>query len=265
MKKNESGIRLKEIRELLGLNQKEFSEILEIRQNYLSRYETGEHEFTDDLKLKLVEIVLQKFNKRVNLDWFILGKGDIFLENTPQQTEKDPLVREIEIIIDRNMKHFESRLAEIEAKIRNKSLDSDMFVSEPEPEYGEDSEEIAFVDNIAAGRPIYQSDSPSFISVPKRFIKTKPEDYYVGRIRGTSMTAAGIPDGVLVLIRISDIPRDGAIQVVERQGEATLKRMREIPGKGWKICFDDHTGRYIDIGPSDEFLIQGDFIAILPE
>jgi SOS-response transcriptional repressor LexA len=79
------------------------------------------------------------------------------------------------------------------------------------------------------------------------------------------MTAAGIPDGVLVLIRYADTPRDSAIQVVECQGEATLKRMREIPGKGWKICFDDHTGRFIEVGPEDEFHIQGDFVAVIPE
>jgi hypothetical protein len=41
--------------------------------------------------------------------------------------------------------------------------------------------------------------------------------------------------------------------------------MREVPGKGWKICYDDRSGRYIGIGPGDEFHIQGDFIAILPE
>jgi SOS-response transcriptional repressor LexA len=121
------------------------------------------------------------------------------------------------------------------------------------------------VEGIAAGKPIYQSEARSTIRVPKRYIKTKPEDYYVGRIKGASMTAAGIPDGVLVLIRYSDAPRDGAIQVVEHQGEATLKRMREVSGNGWKICFDDHSGRFIEIGPYDEFRIQGDFIAVLPE
>jgi SOS-response transcriptional repressor LexA len=137
-------------------------------------------------------------------------------------------------------------------------------VSEPEPEYGEDEENITFVEGIAAGKPIFQSEAWSTIRVPKRYIKTKPEDYYVGRIKGTSMTAAGIPDGALVLIRISDTPRDGAIQVVECQGEATLKRMWEIPGKGWKNRFDDHTGPYIKLGPWDELRIQGNFIAGLP-
>jgi SOS-response transcriptional repressor LexA len=79
------------------------------------------------------------------------------------------------------------------------------------------------------------------------------------------MTAAGIPDGCLALFRISDTPRDGAIQIVACQGEATVKRMREIPGKGWKICFDDGTRRFIEIGPEDEFHVQGNFIAVLPE
>ncbi|GHT56249.1 hypothetical protein AGMMS50233_07650 [Endomicrobiia bacterium] len=182
--------------------------------------------------------------------------------------KKHPIIAEIEAIVDKKLEKIEAQIAEIEGRIKNrppKDPNSGMFVSEPEPEYGEDLDEVTFVEGIAAGRPIFQSEARSTIPVPRRFIKTTPEDYYVGRIRGTSMTAAGIPDGVLVLIRISDTPRDGAIQVVECQGEATLKRMREIPGKGWKICFDDYTGRYIEIGSGDEFYIQGDFIAVLPE
>jgi SOS-response transcriptional repressor LexA len=135
---------------------------------------------------------------------------------------------------------------------------------DPEPEY-EIYETIRYMDNVAAGRPIYASEDQSTISVPKRYIKTKSEDYYAVQIKGTSMVAAGIPDAVRVLIRISDTPRDGAIQVVEYQGEVTLKQIREIPGGGWKICFDDYSGRYIEIGPGDEFHIQGDFVMVLPE
>jgi SOS-response transcriptional repressor LexA len=171
-------------------------------------------------------------------------------------------------MLDQRFEKIEVQIAEIKSQLKKKGIDgpdSGMFVSEPEPEYDEDPEHIEFVDNIAAGPPIYQSDARSTIPVPKRYIKTKPEDYYVGRIKGTSMTAAGIPDGVLVLIRRSDTPRDGAIQVVEYQGEATLKRLREVPDKGWKICFEDGSKRFIPIGPGDEFHIQGDFIAVLPE
>jgi SOS-response transcriptional repressor LexA len=212
------------------------------------------------------DFVLALIN-RLNFNplWLETGEGDIFL---PQKEEKRPLATSLGAMMDQRFEVIETKITEIEAQLRKKAMngpDSMLLTSESEPEYGEDEENITFVEGIAAGKPIFQSEAWSTIHVPKRYIKTKPEDYYVGRIKGTSMTAAGIPDGVLVLIRLSDTPRDGAIQVVECQGEATLKRMREIPGKGWKICFDDHTGRYIEIGPGDEFHIQGDFIAVLPE
>ena len=209
------------------------------------------------------DFILALINKlNFNPLWLETGKVDMF---SATKEKKHPLVANLEAIIDQRLEKIETRLAVLEAKPREKVPDSGLFVSEPAPEYGEFPQKITYVDDIAAGSPIFQSEARSFISVPGRYIKSKPEDYYAGRIRGTSMTAAGIPDGVLVLIRISDTPMDGAIQVVECQGEATLKRMREIPGRGWKVCFDDHTGRYIEIGPEDEFYIQGDFIAVLPE
>jgi SOS-response transcriptional repressor LexA len=187
---------------------------------------------------------------------------------TPEQPPKLLENLSLGAIIDQRLERIEAKIAEIEGRIEArlpKGPDSGMYVSEPEPEYGEDQEDITYVEGISAGKPISQSEVRSTIPVPKRYIKTKPEDYYVGRIKGTSMTAAGIPDGRLALFRFSDTPRDGAIQIVERQGEATVKRMREVPGKGWKICFEDGSEKVIEVGPGDEFHIQGDFIAVLPE
>jgi SOS-response transcriptional repressor LexA len=250
-------LRLREIRETLDLKIAEFARQLAVPRSTLVGWEEGK-----GVSIEILKPLEAQFN--VNIDWLLTGQGEMFLS---KKQEKHPLIEDLEALYDQKV---ELRLAEIENRLKKAGLppetsDSGLFVSEPEPGYGEDEGDIWFVEGIAAGKPLYQSETRSTIRVPKRYIKTKPEDYYVGRIKGTSMTAAGIPDGVLVLIRISDIPRDGAIQVVEHQGEATLKRIREIPGKGWKICFDDHTGRYIEIGPDDEFYIQGDFIAVLPE
>jgi SOS-response transcriptional repressor LexA len=203
----------------------------------------------------------------ISSDWFLTGEGDMFLARPKER----PLQVEIPSLgaqIDQRLEKLEAQIAEIKGHLGGKGMDgpdSGMFTSEPEPEYAESPEHIAFVEGVAAGRPIYQSDVRTTIPVPKRYIKTKLEDYFVGRINGTSMANAGIPDGCLVLFRISDVPRDGGIQIVEWQGEATLKRIREVPGKGWKICFDDGTGRHIDIAPGEEPRIQGDFIAVLPE
>ncbi|MDR1949155.1 MAG: XRE family transcriptional regulator [Spirochaetaceae bacterium] len=256
------GDRLKQVRTSLKKgSQAEFAVELGVDQSTISKYEKGTLEIPDEIKAKIGEF-------GINLHWLISGQGEMFLQKPVEKEGKVSPIAELGAIIDRRFERLEAKIVEMEGRIKAgppKDPDSGMFVSEPEPEYGEDQEDVTFVEGIAAGKPIFQSEARSTIPVPKRYIKTKPEDYYVGRIKGTSMTAAGIPDGVLVLIRFSDIPKDGAIQVVERQGEATLKRMREIPGKGWKICFDDHTGRYIEMGPGDEFHIQGDFIAVLPE
>jgi SOS-response transcriptional repressor LexA len=266
MRKKESSVRLKEIREFFGLNQKAFAKILDMKQNYLSRYETGEHEFTDDLKLKLVNMITQKYKKRINLDWFVSGNGTMFLENLGESSVvlKKP---SLGALIDQRLEEIEAKIAKMENYIKAgqpKDPNPGLYVLEPEPEY-DTQVNAPFVENIAAGPPIYQADDQAVIKVPKHLIKTDPGDYYVGRIKGTSMVKAGIPDGGLALFRISDTPRDGAIQLVERQGEATVKRMREIPGKGWEICFEDGSGEVIPVGPGDEFHIQGDFVAILPD
>ena len=77
------------------------------------------------------------------------------------------------------------------------------------------------------------------------------------------MTGAGIPDGCVILIRRADVPRHGAIQVVAWQGKSTLKRLKEKEGGGWELRFEDGTGRVIVVD-SGEYLVQGDFVAVLP-
>jgi phage repressor protein C with HTH and peptisase S24 domain len=73
------GARLREIRKFLDLSQRDFCEFIGItRQNYLSRYENDEHEFDDNLKLKLVRAVEKKYKKRISLDWLITGNGNMF-------------------------------------------------------------------------------------------------------------------------------------------------------------------------------------------
>jgi phage repressor protein C with HTH and peptisase S24 domain/DNA-binding XRE family transcriptional regulator len=73
--------RLKEIREYFSLNQAEFASFLGVGQNDLSRYENGVHEFYDELKKKLVDFVMSKYEKRINVDWLLTGEGEMFLKS----------------------------------------------------------------------------------------------------------------------------------------------------------------------------------------
>ena len=264
------GARLKLVRiSLKKGNQTEFAGDLGVNQTTISKYEKGILEIPDEVKIKIGEF-------GINLHWLISGQGEMFLPKPVEKKEKHSSVAEFGAIIDQrlekiesqiaqNIEYIETRLAVLEARPRENDPDSGLFVSEPEPEYGvDDFHRILYVENIAAGPPIQQSEDLShYIDVPRRFIKTKPEDYYAARIRGESMTAAGIPDGCTVLIHRSDVPRNGAIQVVRCGGKSTLKRMREGEDHTWKLRFEDNSYRLIPIGPEEEFQVQGDFVAVL--
>jgi SOS-response transcriptional repressor LexA len=139
------------------------------------------------------------------------------------------------------------------------------FTGEPEPEYGaEEQARVPFVENIAAGPPIPQSeDRTELVPVPARLIR-KGFRYYAADIRGASMAEAGIRDGDRVLIRHTGVPVNGAIQVVRFQGKSTLKRLREVEGKGWEMHYEDGSGRVIPAGSGD-CEVQGEFVAVLPQ
>jgi len=98
---------LKEIREYFDLNQSDFAEFLGIEQNYFSRYENGIHEFPDELKIKLIDIIMSKYEKRININWFLTGEGKMFL------SEKDMEASQLDKIKNK----VEEKLEKIEAQI----------------------------------------------------------------------------------------------------------------------------------------------------
>jgi SOS-response transcriptional repressor LexA len=258
--------RLKLLRTSLRMkNQTEFAEKLGITQTSLSKYENGTVDIPDEVKVKI-----SKFG--INLHWLITGHGEMFLEDQPEKSLTIPKIENRSspgALIDQRLEKLETEIAEIKVYLKKsgaKAPDSSLYVLEPAPEYGDGRVKTPFVDDIAAGPPIQQSEDLSgYINVPKRFIKTKPEDYYAAHIRGESMTVAGIPDGCTVLIRRSDVPRDGAIQVVRRGGSSTLKRMREGEDHTWTLHFEDGSNWSIAIGKDEDYQVQGDFVAVLPE
>ena len=142
-----------------------------------------------------------------------------------------------------------------------------LHAAEPAAAYGEEDEEceqIPYVWDIAAGPPIaIDEDRNETVAVPSRLLG-KDGRYYAATVRGGSMVEAGIRDGDLVLIRCADVPRDGAVQVVRYQDKSTLKRLREVEGKGWELHYQDGTGRVI-FCDSNEYQTQGEFEAILPK
>ena len=94
-----------------------------------------------------------------------------------------------------------------------------------------DMTSLPLVGKIAAGTPIdaIQHDG-DFVDVPPSMVGSG--EHYALRVEGDSMIKAGINDNDIVIIRKTDVARDGEIIVALVDGqEATLKRLYRREGK----------------------------------
>lgn len=255
------GERVKRARQFIGLNQTDIAEILGIQSSFLSNIERS----AKSPPKKLIELLSSRY--KINANWILTGEGDMTIEKT--STKAEPLVGEIEKIVfgvtSPKFSEIEDRLARLESRLEKQNILEGNFTAEAAPEYDWETEKvnkIPFVYDIAAGPPIAQSEDQSeTIAVPIRLMR-KGVQYYAATVRGGSMEEAGIRDGDLVLIRCTNVPRDGAIQVVRYQDKSTLKLLREVEGKGWELHYRDGTGRVITCD-SNEYETQGEFEAII--
>jgi repressor LexA len=257
-----------------GGNKSDLAKILEVRPQYLSDIKSGKSKNPgSDFTLALI-------NKLgFSSEWIETGKGEVLqpklkIKDAVLLAKYGPILEEIEKITSLNsMEHdkFESRLSALEERLKAASDseypaeagDGGSYTQDPEPEYNAQPVIIPFCDDIAAGPPIWQFEDKGWVvDVPRYLIKTKESDYYALRVKGNSMINAFIPDGSMVLIKKSDVPQHGKIQVIWLDNRVTLKRMQEEEDHSWTLCYEDGTGRTIPLG--EENLVQGDFDAVLP-
>jgi SOS-response transcriptional repressor LexA len=252
------------IRKENGLNVKEFAASLDMEPTTVSSIESGKREPSKEVLLNLA------IKYAVSLNWIFTGIGEKRLTKAIQE-EKHPLIANLEIFIKANMGGIESRLSALEKRLKAapdleypaETGDEGSYTAEHEPEYRIQTGNVVFCDDIAAGPPIWQSeDKGRVVDVPHHLIKTRESDYYALRVKGNSMIDAFIPDGSMALIKKSDVPQHGKIQVIWLDGRVTLKRMQEEEDHSWTLCYEDGTERTIPLG--EQNLIQGDFVAVLP-
>lgn len=78
------GEKLKLIRISLKMSQKEFGEVLGLKQYMVSDHEKGSHETRESTKSHISSLILKSFP--VNPVWWETGEGDMFLTEQSQQT-----------------------------------------------------------------------------------------------------------------------------------------------------------------------------------
>lgn len=270
------GDRLRKIRKDKGLDQGDFANFLNISQQNLSNYETNKRDIPEQIKIKLQQ-------NGVNLNWLISGDGEPFIKNA-EEPKKSALIQEIEntaveaitpkfIEQDNRIKRIEEELKDLrslyEQKFKNEPPQPDS-VSEPAPLYTADYEEpeetidLPLAQNLVAGIPVEASDVNDTFPVPKKLIPNKRKKYCVAKIKGSSMTEAGIENGSCVLLEYTDQPIDGEIMVVSYNSNTTLKLLHQNIKGEWELLYCDGSGAKIELKDGD-WEVKGRFVAVLPK
>jgi repressor LexA len=89
---------------------------------------------------------------------------------------------------------------------------------------------VPLVGDIAAGSPILAEENiTDYLDFPKDLLG-RGSEYFALKVRGDSMTGAGINNGDIAIIAKSPTARDGEIIAALVEGEATLKRLKKKDG-----------------------------------
>ena len=119
---------------------------------------------------------------------------------------------------------------------------------------------LPVVGRIAAGTPTLAAENiEEHIDIERELWGDRDEmmdDLFLLRVKGDSMTGAGIHDGDLVLVRSQETVEDGEIAAVVIGEEATVKRVRFRRNR---IRLEPANRRYkpVTLGPGDEVRIAG--------
>jgi repressor LexA len=121
--------------------------------------------------------------------------------------------------------------------------------------------EIPLYGTIPAGMPVATEQDPdSFVSIDTNSLGVRPNTrLFALRVRGDSMTGAGILEGDTVFLTPRD-PRASDIVAALIDGESTLKRFLRQRGRPYLRA---ENPRYPDLLPAAELVIQGVMVGLL--
>ncbi len=118
---------------------------------------------------------------------------------------------------------------------------------------------IPIVGTVAAGVPILALENITGELVVDENI-VKDGQCFALKVRGDSMTAAGINDGDTIIVRRQPLAQNGDIVVAMLEDEATVKRL-SIDGGSVKLVAENPQYTHIEVSPDDNFRIIGKVIA----
>jgi repressor LexA len=121
--------------------------------------------------------------------------------------------------------------------------------------------EIPVLGRVAAGAPIgADADIHNRLLLDPALFSRTPD--YMLRVQGDSMIEDGILDGDLVGVQRQAEARNGQIVVARLEGEVTIKRF-ELNADGIRLLPRNPAYAPIDVGPGQDFIIEGIFCGLV--
>lgn len=248
------GIRIKKLREIKKLKQKEFAKIIDVSQGTLSDIENGK--FTPSVDT----IISVSRYMNVSTDWLLKGDGheskhaikDEIAELISQLTvkEKSKLEDYIEFLLYCRVK-----------KGKNKTGEKPLhyYIKEQEGR-NEDEALIPLVGDAAAGQPLHMNENHNeFVTVDKEFASIRA---FTVRVVGDSMTGAGINHGDLVIIRPQPVVEQGEPALVRINDEATIKYLYRSDNHLVLRSANPHY-KPIKVGPNQNVAVVGKVVKVI--
>ena len=198
-----------------------------------------------------------------------------------------PRFAELEEKIGEKLNNLQAQIDELKGAVEKKQIEeaynsppaytpdpklrpySDLHVAETPSKYSlkkessepEETEDLPLAENLAAGIPIEAFDSGETYPVPKKFLK-RGKKYCVAKIKGTSMTEAGIVDGSFVLLEYTDTALSGEIMVVKYGEQTTLKRLSQKEDGSWELLYEDGSSAVIPLKDGD-WEVKGHYVRVV--
>lgn len=120
-----------------------------------------------------------------------------------------------------------------------------------------------FTETIAAGFPSPADDYVEMKLDLNELCIQHPVSTFFVRVRGQSMTGAGIQPGDLLVVDRAVEAQDNSIVVAVVDGEFTLKRLHKVPGNQYMLLPDNPDFKPIKIIEGMQFEIWGVVISVI--
>ena len=240
MKKNNELIhRIKLVMEALKMDKTTFDKHLGTKNN-LGKYLSGARS-AEPLSDKLTKI-------GVSADWFLTGKGVMFLKDVKGRDEKSKHYEEIGKAIHETLKKL----------LKQEKEEEHLGLVAGEPKTcGVAIENIPlYAHTIAAGPPT-DSSCPveEHLDLPKHMI-THPAHTYAVRVSGDSMKGSGIKERDILIVDTAIEPQHKNIVIASVNGEQTVKQLW-IEGKKIKLMPKNSHHEPINVQKGMDFRTQG--------